>query len=78
MIKAYDVDGGGYAKRVTYVIDGNGKIIHVDASVNTSSHASDVLAALGCRQFYKLITTKSPSKSIIAHFVALWFLYYFA
>lgn len=47
MIKAYDVDGGGYAKRVTYVIDGNGKIIHVDASVNTSSHASDVLAALG-------------------------------
>jgi len=26
-------------------VDGNGKIIHVDASVNTSSHASDVLAA---------------------------------
>lgn len=47
IIKAYDVDGGGYAKRVTYVIDGNGKIIHVDSSVNTSSHASDVLAALG-------------------------------
>jgi peroxiredoxin Q/BCP len=47
MIKAYDVDGGGYAKRVTYVIDGNGKIIHVDSSVNTSSHASDVLATLG-------------------------------
>lgn len=47
MIKAYDVDGGGYAKRVTYVIDGNGKIIHVDSSVNTSTHASDVLAALG-------------------------------
>ncbi|WP_017316039.1 peroxiredoxin [Mastigocladopsis repens] len=47
LVKAYDVDGGGYAKRVTYVIDGNGKIIHVDSSVNTSSHASDVLAALG-------------------------------
>lgn len=47
LIKAYDVDGGGYAKRVTYVIDGNGKIVHVDSSVNTSSHASDVLAALG-------------------------------
>ena len=27
LIQAYDVDGGGYAKRVTYVIDGNGKII---------------------------------------------------
>ena len=47
LIKDYDVDGGGYAKRVTYVIDGEGKIVHVDASVNTSSHASDVLAALG-------------------------------
>ena len=47
LIKAYDVDGGGYAKRVTYVIDGNGKITHVDASVNTGTHASDVLAALG-------------------------------
>ena len=47
LIKAYDVDGGGYAKRVTYVIDGSGKIIHVDSSVNTSTHASDVLATLG-------------------------------
>lgn len=47
LINAYDVDGGGYAKRVTYVIDGNGKIIHVDSSVNTSTHASDVLTTLG-------------------------------
>ncbi|MEA5573836.1 peroxiredoxin [Calothrix sp. UHCC 0171] len=47
LIKAYDVDGGGYAKRVTYVIDGNGKIIHVDGTVNTTTHASDVLTALG-------------------------------
>ena len=47
LVKAYDVDGGGYAKRVTYVIDGNGKIVHVDGSVNTSSHASDVLTAIG-------------------------------
>lgn len=47
LIKAYDVDGGGYAKRVSYVIDGDGKIVHVDASVNTATHASDILAALG-------------------------------
>ncbi|BAY92975.1 MULTISPECIES: peroxiredoxin [unclassified Tolypothrix] len=47
LIKAYDVDGGGYAKRVTYVIDPSGKITHVDATVNTTTHASDVLAALG-------------------------------
>ena len=47
LIAAYDVDGGGYAKRVTYVIDGNGKIVHVDANVNTSNHASDILASLG-------------------------------
>lgn len=47
LIKAYDVDGGGYAKRVTYVIDPNGKITHVDATVNTATHAGDVLSALG-------------------------------
>lgn len=47
LIKAYDVDGGGYAKRVTYVIDSSGKITHIDSSVNTSTHASDVLATLG-------------------------------
>ncbi len=45
--KAYDVDGGGYAKRITYIIDGEGKITHVDAAVNTSTHAQDVLATIG-------------------------------
>lgn len=48
IIKAYGVEGSsGYAQRVTYVIDGTGKIIHVDANVNTSNHANDVLAAIG-------------------------------
>ncbi|WP_392533353.1 peroxiredoxin [Nostoc sp. C117] len=47
LITAFDVDGGGYAKRVTYVIDPQGKIVHVDASVNTTTHAEDILAALG-------------------------------
>ncbi len=47
LIKAYDVDGGGYAKRVTYIIDGDGKISKVDDSVNTSTHAEDVLKSLG-------------------------------
>jgi len=45
--KAYDVDGGGYAKRVTYVIDGNGTISHVYNSVKTDTHATDILADLG-------------------------------
>lgn len=45
--KAYDVEGGGYAKRVTYIIDGKGKISHVDASVNTANHAQDILAVMG-------------------------------
>ena len=45
--KAYDVDGGGYAKRVTYIIDGEGTITYVDANVNTSSHAQDILSAVG-------------------------------
>jgi peroxiredoxin Q/BCP len=44
--KAYDVEGGGYSKRVTYIIDGKGKITHVDANVNTSSHAQDILATI--------------------------------
>ncbi|MFM2063867.1 MAG: hypothetical protein RLZZ507_3538 [Cyanobacteriota bacterium] len=47
LITAFDVDGGGYAKRVTYVIDPSGKIVHVDTAVSTATHASDVLAALG-------------------------------
>lgn len=42
--KAYDVDGGGYAKRVTYIINGEGVITHVDENVQTSTHAQDILA----------------------------------
>ena len=41
--KAYDVDGGGYSKRVTYIIDGNGKISHVEDKVQTATHATDIL-----------------------------------
>lgn len=44
--KAYDVDGGGYAKRVTYIIDASGKITHVDDSVKTATHAQDILAVV--------------------------------
>lgn len=44
--KSYDVDGGGYAKRVTYVIDGSGKISKVYTTVNTATHATDILADL--------------------------------
>jgi thioredoxin-dependent peroxiredoxin len=47
IIKAYDVDGGGYAKRVTYTIDASGMISHVYTSVKTETHASDILADLG-------------------------------
>jgi len=43
LCKAYDVDGGGYAKRVTYVINGEGIITYVDASVKTDTHAQDIL-----------------------------------
>ncbi len=47
LVKAYDVDGGGYAKRVTYVIDANGIISHVYTTVKTDTHAADILAELG-------------------------------
>ena len=47
LTKAYDVDGGGYAKRVTYVIDGAGKIAKVYGTVQSATHATDILADLG-------------------------------
>ncbi|MGV0026434.1 peroxiredoxin [Phormidesmis priestleyi] len=45
--KAYDVDGGGYSKRVTYVIDESGKISQVFESIQTATHATDILAQMG-------------------------------
>lgn len=44
--KAYDVEGSGYSKRVTYVIDGEGVISRVDQNVKTDSHAQDILSSL--------------------------------
>lgn len=44
--RAYDVDGGGYAKRVTYVIDPEGTIVKVYENIKTDTHASDLLAEL--------------------------------
>ncbi len=44
--KAYDVEGGGYSKRVTYIIDGEGTITSVDEKVKTDTHAQDILAAI--------------------------------
>lgn len=44
--KVYDVEGGGYAKRVTYIIDGEGKISKIFNKVNTKTHAKDVLAEI--------------------------------
>lgn len=45
--KAYDVEGAGYSKRVTYIIDAQGTISHVDEKVKTDSHAQDILAVIG-------------------------------
>jgi peroxiredoxin Q/BCP len=47
LCRAYDVDGGGYAKRVTYIIDAEGKISYVDEKVKTDTHAQDILAQIG-------------------------------
>ncbi|MBE9059493.1 peroxiredoxin [cf. Phormidesmis sp. LEGE 11477] len=44
--KAFDVEGGGYAKRITFVINGEGTITQVYDTINTETHASDVLAGL--------------------------------
>lgn len=45
--KAYDVDAGGYSKRVTYIINSEGVIDKVFTSVKTDTHASDILAEIG-------------------------------
>ncbi|WP_330203852.1 peroxiredoxin [Cyanobacterium sp. Dongsha4] len=49
--KAYDVEmtynGQIYPQRVTYIIDGEGTITHVDDKVQTATHAQDILAILG-------------------------------
>lgn len=45
--RAYDADGGDVSQRITYVIDENGTISYVDNNVNTSTHADDVLNAVG-------------------------------
>jgi peroxiredoxin Q/BCP len=44
---AYDVAKGDYSMRVTYIIDGTGKISHVDEQVKTATHAQDILAIAG-------------------------------
>ncbi|USR92375.1 peroxiredoxin [Phormidium yuhuli AB48] len=44
--RAYDVEGGGYSKRVTYIIDAEGKIIKVFDKVDTANHAKDVLSSV--------------------------------
>lgn len=44
---AYDVDGGGYSRRVTYIIDGTGMITFVDTNVKTETHAQDILSVVG-------------------------------
>ncbi|MEM8778418.1 MAG: peroxiredoxin [Cyanobacteria bacterium P01_G01_bin.49] len=45
--KAYDVEGGGYSKRVTYIIDPKGQISYVDEKVKTDTHAQDILSSVG-------------------------------
>lgn len=49
--KAYDVlgerNGMTYAQRVTYVIGADGKISQVYTTINTETHATDILTAIG-------------------------------
>ncbi len=44
---AADNAEAGFAKRISYVIDPEGKIGHVFAEVDVKAHAGDVLAAIG-------------------------------
>jgi len=41
--KKYDVHAGGFAKRVTFIIDDKGKLRHADQSVQVASHGEDLM-----------------------------------
>ncbi|AGY60666.1 peroxiredoxin [Gloeobacter kilaueensis] len=45
--RAFDVDGGGYAKRVTFIVGPDGTIEQVYTTVNTATHATDILETIG-------------------------------
>jgi thioredoxin-dependent peroxiredoxin len=47
LTEAFDVSGGGYSKRVTFIINGEGTIEKVIDSIKTDTHATDILAELG-------------------------------
>jgi len=43
---AYGAGSAGFASRITYIIDEHGRITHIFARVNTSTHAKEVLACV--------------------------------
>jgi thioredoxin-dependent peroxiredoxin len=46
LTKAFDVEGSGYSKRVTFVIGADGVISETIESVQTATHATDILSML--------------------------------
>ena len=41
----------GHSKRVTFIIDDQGKIAHIEAKVNVGSHGADIAKKLGELKF---------------------------
>ncbi len=52
--------GGLYARRITYYIDAQGRIAHIDRDVATETHGEDVLRKLGELGFPKKASSSSP------------------
>lgn len=44
--KAYGIYNGRFSKRVTFIIDKEGKIAHIDTKVSVRSHGKDLVAKL--------------------------------
>jgi len=44
---AFNPEKPGYPRRITYVIDGEGRIAHAFDEVTPKTHVAEVLAALG-------------------------------
>jgi peroxiredoxin Q/BCP len=44
--KAYGIHNGRFSKRVTFIIDKEGNIAHLDSQVNVGTHGKDLVEKL--------------------------------
>jgi thioredoxin-dependent peroxiredoxin len=50
VLKLYNADGSSFNKRITFLIDENGKIVHIIDNVDITKHAQQILDGFGIKQ----------------------------